>query len=123
MFFFYYLETYEQLQVFLSMHNLFLETMRVIALAYLSLLLLVVMLFQFQNSSTAHGFVNFQYIETGSMSNFSPSQAKEGFRQNTGEGGEYVQHDEKRKIYTGPPIICIRDKWTFKLTTYALNIV
>ncbi|KAG4906628.1 hypothetical protein AAZX31_20G038400 [Glycine max] len=81
--------------------------MRVMSLACFFVLLLVLLLLQLQSFSTAattNESAKFQNFESGSMPKPSSFQeAKQGFRQNSGEGGsEAVLGEEKRKIYTGP---------------------
>ncbi|KAK7304888.1 hypothetical protein VNO77_42781 [Canavalia gladiata] len=81
------------------------ETMKLMSLACFSLLLLLLLLLIQSFSTTTHNdYAKFQNFETGSVSKPNPIQAKQGSRENSGEGsgGEAVLGDEKRKIYTGP---------------------
>ncbi|KAL2322356.1 hypothetical protein Fmac_026735 [Flemingia macrophylla] len=76
--------------------------MRLTSLACFSLLMLFLLLLH-NFSTSANGSPKFQNLESGSVSKTSSIHAKQGFRQNSGEGGsEAVLGDEKRKIYTGP---------------------
>lgn len=83
--------------------------MRLMSLACFFVLLLVLLLLQLQSFSstttvTTNESAKFQNFESGSMPKPSSfPEAKQGFRQNSGEGGsEAVLGEEKRKIYTGP---------------------
>ncbi|KAK7400978.1 hypothetical protein VNO78_12287 [Psophocarpus tetragonolobus] len=76
--------------------------MRLMSFARFFVLLLVLFLLQ-SFSTTTKESQKFQNFESGSMPKPNPSQAKQGFRHNPGEGGdEAVFGEEKRKIYTGP---------------------
>jgi len=84
------------------MHDLCSETMRLVGLACFFLLMLLLLLLQSFSSATEESG-KFQHFKTGYMSKFNSVQDKQGFRQNSGEGGsEAILGDEKRKIYTGP---------------------